>query len=121
MERLIEGLFLSTLTLTECVSQVANGCQALEAMTSYSKDITSWSSGKSYSSPYLGKEQNESTTDQKNIISQQIYELNEKAVWIDPNLQNLYSLKVIQAITRITSDSVATHDEHDNLLELTYE
>ncbi|MBE9909340.1 hypothetical protein [Enterococcus casseliflavus] len=121
MKRLIWGLLFSAFALTGCVGQEGNGSQTKETGSSYSNDITSWSSGESYSSPYIYSEKNEITTEQKNIIPQQIYGLNEEAVLIDPNVQNLYSLKVIQASTRITPDSVATQDEHANLVELTYE
>lgn len=127
MKKVIYGLLFATLVLSGCGGQGGDGGDAkasgdINLQTTIDSLRTENSRLKSQLSN-SEKPQESTSSSQASSESTQIktYGLNEEAILKDDQGNNIYSLKIIKATTAITPDSVATYDEHTNLIEVVYE
>lgn len=127
MKKVVYGLLFATLVLSGCGGQGGDGGDAkasgdINLQTTIDSLRTENSRLKSQLSN-SEKPQEPTSSSQASSESTQIktYGLNEEAILKDDQGNNIYSLKIIKATTAITPDSVATYDEHTNLIEVVYE
>lgn len=127
MKKVVYGLLFVTLVLSGCGGQGGDGDDAkasgdINLQTTIDSLRTENSRLKSQLSN-SEKPQESTSSSQASSESTQIktYGLNEEAILKDDQGNNIYSLKIIKATTAITPDSVATYDEHTNLIEVVYE
>lgn len=127
MKKVVYGLLFATLVLSGCGGQGGDGGDAkasgdINLQTTIDSLRTENSRLKSQLSN-SEKPQESTSSSQASSESTQIktYGLNEEAILKDDQGNNIYSLKIIKATTAITPDSVATYDEHTNLIEVVYE
>ncbi|MCR1931643.1 hypothetical protein [Enterococcus gallinarum] len=102
------------------------GCNSKNSSTvsSLEKTIASLKTENSKLKSGQGIQKNQtssSTVQSSNEEASKTLGMNEEAIVKDDQGKNIYSLKIIKATTSITPDSVATHDEHNNLIEIVYE
>ncbi|MEQ7162470.1 hypothetical protein ABQE15_16630 [Enterococcus gallinarum] len=127
MKKVVYGLLFATLVLSGCGGQGGDGGDAkasgdINLQTTIDSLRTENSRLKSQLSN-SEKPQESTSSSQASSESTKIktYGLNEEAILKDDQGNNIYSLKIIKATTAITPDSVATYDEHTNLIEVVYE
>lgn len=127
MKKLVYGLLFSALILSGCGGQGGNGGDAKASgdnnlQTTIDSLRTENSKLKSQlSNSEKPKESTSSSQASSESTQIKTYGLNEEAILKDEQGNNIYSLKIIKATTAITPDSVATYDEHVNLIEVVYE
>ncbi|WP_242387287.1 hypothetical protein [Enterococcus gallinarum] len=111
-------LIVLSIGLAGCNSENSSTVSSLEKTIASLKTENS----KLKSDQGIQKNQTSSSTVQSsNEEASKTLGMNEEAIVKDDQGKNIYSLKIIKATTSITPDSVATHDEHNNLIEIVYE
>lgn len=127
MKKVVYGLLFVTLILSGCGGQGGDVGEKTDANNNDLQttiDSLRTENSKLKSQLSNSEKPKESTpSSQTSSESNQIktYGLNEEAILKDDQGNNIYSLKIIKATTAITPDSVATYDEHMNLIEVVYE
>lgn len=127
MKKVVYGLLFSVLFLSGCSGQGGNGGGETDAnnndlQTTIDSLRTENSKLKSQlSNSEKPKESTSSSPTSSESNQIKTYGLNEEAILKDDQGNNIYSLKIIKATTAITPDSVATYDDHINLIEVVYE
>lgn len=117
MKKVVLGIVFIGIFLSGCTSSNSSTQTKETSKTnSTSKDITSWSSGESYSSPFLSDSTKESTS------TNQTYGLNEEAFVGTSATEPVYSLKIVKATTKLdNTDDFYTNGKPENTVQVTYE
>lgn len=118
MKQFIYGLLFTTVLLAGCTSN-NNSTDSQNTIDSLRTENSKLKSEISNFEKIL--ESSTASQTQTNLSQKKTYGLNEEAILKDDQGNDIYSIKIIKATTSISPDSVATYEDHNNLVEVVYE